>query len=143
MGPQNLVPNMGKWPHFSRWGPRAPSFPKGYFLETRTRILTTPTFKKKLSPRPPPPSQRVRLEKLACLKFIWLGDLRICPFRGPKPCFLAKAARFRLRVFKILTLQEHKLLACQEQLLACQDTSFLGSNMPWWLWKAASGGFIF
>ena len=59
--------------------------------------------------------------------------------------------------FRILTFQEHKLLACQEhllacqeqllacqeQLLACQDTSFLGSNMPWWLWEVASGGFIF
>ena len=27
---------------------RAPSFPLGYFLETRARILTRPTFKKKL-----------------------------------------------------------------------------------------------
>ena len=43
--------------------------------------------KKSCPSRPPEPSQRVRLEKLACLKFIWLGDLRICPFRAPKPFF--------------------------------------------------------
>ena len=49
-------PNLGPWAQIWAQGPksggaraRAPSFPIRYFLETRIRILTTPTFKEKLS----------------------------------------------------------------------------------------------
>ena len=75
------------WAHLSRRGPRAgaPSFPNDYFWKQGPGSSPRRLLRKSCPPRPPKPSQRVRLEKLACLKFIWLGDLWICPFRGPKP----------------------------------------------------------
>ena len=83
----------------------------------------------------PKPSQMVRYEKLACLTFIWLGDLRICPFRDPKPFFIAKMARFRLRVFQdsdiprtqasctprtVSCMPRHQLLGFQYALVAVE-----------------------
>ena len=123
---------------------RAPSFSTGYFLETRTRILTTPTFKKKLSLQASKPFPEGAPRKVSMFKIYLAGRSSDMSVSCPETIFFSPKWRDSgCGFFKILTFQEHKVLACQEQLLACQDTSFLGSNMPWWLWKVASGGLIF
>ena len=144
-------PNSGPWAQIWAQGPksggpraRAPSFPKGYFLETRVRILTTPTFKEKLSLQASRPFPEGAPRKVSMFKIYLAGRSSDMSVSCPETIFFSPKWRDSgCGFFKILTFQEHKVLACQEQLLACQDTSFLGSNMPWWLWKAASGGFIF
>ena len=156
---------MGPWAQIWAQGPksggpraRAPSFPIGYFLETRVRILTTPTFKEKLSLQASRPFPEGAPRKVSMFKIYLAGRSSDMSVSCPETIFFSPkwqdsgCGNFRILTFqehKLLACQEHllacqeQLLACQEQLLACQDTSFLGSNMPWWLWKAASGGFIF
>ena len=144
---------------------RAPSFSTGYVLETRAWILTAPTLKKKLSLQASRPFPEGAPRKTSMFKIYFPGRSSDMSVSCPETMFFSSKLQdsgcgfFRVLTFqehKLLTCQEHlltcqehllacqeQLLACQEQLLACQDTSFLGSNMPWWLWKAASGGFIF
>ena len=165
-------PNLGPWAQIWAQGPksggpraRAPSFPLGYFLETRARILTRPTFKKKLPLQASRPFPEGAPRKVSMFKIYLAGrssDMSVsCPetiFFSPKwqdpGCGffrLLKILEHKLPTCQehLLTCQEHlpacqeHLFACQEQLLACQDISFLGPQMPWWPWKAASGGFIF
>ena len=139
-----MGPDLGPGPKSGGPRARAPSFPLGYFLETRARILTRPTFKKKL------PLQASRAFPEGAPRTVSMFTINLAGRSSdmsvscPETIFLSpKWQDSGCGFFKILTFQEHKVLACQEQLLICQDTRFLGSNMPWWLWKAASGGFIF
>ena len=122
-----------------------------YFLETRARILVAPTFKEKLSLQVSRAFPEGAPRKVSMFKIYLAGRSSDMSISCPETIlFSPKWRDSGCGNFRILTFQEHKLLACQEQLLACQeqllacqDTSFLGSNMPWWLWEAASGGFIF
>ena len=144
-------PNLGPGPKFWAQGPksggpraRAPSFPIGYFLETRARILTRPTFKKKLPLQASRAFPEGAPRKVSMFKINLAGRSSDMSVSCPETIFFSPKWRDSgCRCFKTLTFQEHRVLACQEQLLACQDTSFLGSNMPWWLWRVASGGFMF
>ena len=110
---------------------RAPSFPIGYFLETRVRILTTPTFKEKLSLQASRPFPEGAPRKVSMFKIYLAGRSSDMSISCPETIFFSPKWRDSgCGFFEILRFQEHKVLACQEQLLACQDTSFLASKMP-------------
>ena len=82
--------NLAQGPTFCAQGPksggpraRAPSFPIGYFLETRARILTTPTFKEKLSLQASRPFPEGAPRKVSMFKIYLAGrssDMSVsCP----------------------------------------------------------------
>ena len=117
---------------------RAPSFPRGYFLETGARILTTPTFKEKLSLQASRPFPGGALRKVSMFKIYLAGRSSDMSVSCPETVFFSpKWQDSGCGFFKVLTLQEHKLLACQ-------DTSFLHAKTPAWLagwpWLAALAG---
>ena len=134
-GPKSgpTTPNLGP---FLKMGARAPSFPKGYFLETRTRILTTPTFKKKLSPRASKPFPEGAPRKVSMFKNWMAGRSLDMSVSCPETIFLAKISRFKLRFVQRLSHSKNRSALC------ARNISLLGSNMPWWLRKAASSVFI-
>ena len=79
---------------------RAPSFPKEYFLETRTWILTAPTFRKKLSPQASKPFPEGAPRKVSMFKICLAGRSSDMSVSCPETFFLAKTARFRIREFQ-------------------------------------------
>ena len=126
-----MGPDLG--PGAQIWGAPGPgpSFPIGYFLETWARILTTPTFKKKLSLQASKAFPEGAPRKVSTLKIYLAGRSSDMSISCPETIFFSPKLRDSgCGFFEILRFQEHKVLACQEQLLACQDTSFLASKMP-------------
>ena len=131
-----MGPDLG--PGSKSGGPRAraPSFPLGYFLERRARILTRPTFKKKLSLQASRPFPEGAPRKVSIFVFFFgweiFGYVRFVPRNH---CFLAKMARFRLRVFQdsdipraqgscmprtVSCMPRHQLLGFQYALVAVE-----------------------
>ena len=112
------------WGPFSKRGPRAraPSFPKGYFSETRAWILVAPTFKKKLSLQASRPFPEGAPRKVSMFKIRFPGrssDMSIlCP---ETTFFLPKWQDPGCGFFRLLKILEHKLPTCQEHLLTCQE----------------------
>ena len=102
-----------------------------YFLETRARILVAPTFKEKLSLQASRPFPGGAPRKVSMFKIYLAGRSSDMSVSCPETVFFSpKWQDSGCRFFRVLTFQEHKLLTCQEHLLACQDTSFLASKMP-------------
>ena len=113
---------MGPGPKIWAQGPksggpraRAPSFPIGYFLETRVRILTTPTFKEKLSLQASRPFPGGAPRKVSMFKIYLAGRSSDMSVSCPETIFFSpKWQDSGCGFFKVLTFQEHKLLTCQE-----------------------------
>ena len=116
--------NLGPWAQIwvqgpKSWGPRAraPSFPIGYFLKTRTRILPTPTFKEKLPLQASRPFPGGAPRKVSMFKIYLAGRSSDMSVSCPETVFFSpKWQDSGCGFFKVLTFQEHKLLTCQEQL---------------------------
>ena len=115
-------PNLSPWAQISAQGPksggpraRAPSFPKRYFLETRIRILTTPTFKKEMSPEASKPFPEGAPRKTIMFEARMARRSSDMSISCPDTIFFSPKRRDSgCGFFRVLTFQEHKLLTCQE-----------------------------
>ena len=110
---------------------RAPSFPLGYFLKTRARILTTPTFKEKLSLQASRPFPEGAPRKVSMFKIYLAGRSSDMSVSWPETIFFSpKWQDSGCGFFKVLTFQEHKLLTCQEPGMLGVGTSFSEKMYP-------------